>query len=425
MQRISPADSSLLNLPDLEALARETRFVARESARLTPSTFLQSLASAASSGLASLNQIAISISQRTGMKITSQAVHKRFSVESTAFLTSVAQQLFGQRFGAPALAGEFGSLRRILVEDSSVQAMHKSNAKSFPGHGNHHGSTSGVKIDFAYDLLAGDVVSHSLEPATEQDKSIGRELLAMVRARDLVLRDMGYFSISEFVEIERVGAFWLTRVPLTLGLRSAPGESLETVLKRTRGSTIDISALAGAVGMPCRLVAVRASAKVARQRRQQRREEARAKGREADPIGLLRDGWHLMITNLAAEEFPPRQLRAIYRARWGVEIQFRAWKQAHNLDKALKRKSGEHHLMAIILAAMINHLLGMRMARCMQESGTVENLSHEKLYDALSIHHQWARRWEDILDFVFAPKHVERDKRKRESPVSTRAIGLG
>ena len=131
-----------------------------------------------------------------------------------------------------------------------------------------------------------------------------------------------------------------------------------------------------------------------------------------------------MITNLPVADFTPNQLRAIYRARWGVEIQFRAWKQANNLAKALNRKSGEHHLMAIILTAMINHLVGMRMARFLAEQKVVDNLSYEKLYDALSIHHQAAKRWEELLTFAPSPKQVERDKRKRKSPVSTRALGL-
>ncbi len=45
------------------------------------------------------------------------------------------------------------------------------------------------------------------------------------------------------------------------------------------------------------------------------------------------------------------QLAAVYRARWPVEIQFRAWKQALTLGKALKRKSNEHHMQARGLAA--------------------------------------------------------------------------
>lgn len=425
MQRTSPADSPLLILPDLDALARKTSFVIRESPKMDPSTFLQTLSGAVSSGFASHNQIAMGLSQRTGVPITSQAVYNRFSEASTEFLTAVLHRLFGQRFSSGLPHGDLGMLRRILVEDSSVQTMPKANAELFPAHGNRHGSTAGVKIDFAYDLLAGEVVSHTLESATEQDKTIGKELVAMVRENDLVLRDMGYFSLSEFIDIERRGAYWLTRVPLTLGLRGDTGMSLERLLQIHRGNIIDIPVRAGEAGKGCRLVAIRAAGAVARKRRKQRRKEAKAKGAEPDAAGLIRDGWHLMITNLPAADFPPFRLRAIYRARWGVEIQFRAWKQANNLDKALNRRSGEHHLMAIILAAMINHLVGMRMARVLSGKKEAGDLSYEKLYDALAIHHQAARRWEEILTFAPFMKHVQRDRRKRKSPVTTRALGLG
>lgn len=108
-----------------------------------------------------------------------------------------------------------------------------------------------------------------------------------------------------------------------------------------------------------------------------------------------------------------------------MEIQFRAWNQANNPDKALNRKSGQHHLMAILLTAMINHLVGMRMARVLSRNQPVQELSYEKLYDALAIHHQAAKRWEDLLTFAPSMKHVERDKRKRKSPVTPGALGLG
>jgi hypothetical protein len=37
----------------------------------------------------------------------------------------------------------------------------KANCDNFPAHGNHRGATAGVKIDFAFDLLSGSIVSHS------------------------------------------------------------------------------------------------------------------------------------------------------------------------------------------------------------------------------------------------------------------------
>ena len=271
-----------------------------------------------------------------------------------------------------------------------------------------------MKFDFACDMLRGEVASHTLEAATEQDKTIGKEFVAMVRENDLVPRDMGYFSLAEFVEIELRGAWWLTRVPLTLGLRDDSGKSLERMLQSHCGNIIDLPVQAGEAGHECRLVAIRASGIVARKRRKQRRKEATAKGVEPDAAGLIRDGWLLMLTNLPVADFSPNLLRAIYRARWGVEIQFGAWKQANNLDKALSRRSGKHHPAAILLTAMINHLVGMWMARVLGEKKAVDDLSYEKLYDAPATDHQATKRWEELLTFTPFMKHAARDKRGRK-----------
>ena len=81
--------------------------------------------------------------------------------------------------------------------------------------------------------------------------------------------------------------------------------------------------------------------------------------------------------------------------------------------------------MAILLTAMINHLVGMRVARALSKNKAADELSYEKLYDALSLHHQAAKRWDDILTFAPLRNHVERDKRKRKSPVTAKAPGLG
>ena len=92
-----------------------------------------------------------------------------------------------------------------------------------------------------------------------------------------------------------------------------------------------------------------------------------------------------MLSNLSREQADVSQLAAIYRARWAVEIQFRAWKQALNLSKALNRKSNEHHLQALVLAGMIAHQLGMRMAQRIGNTVGWARLSYEKLYDLLAV----------------------------------------
>ena len=109
---------------------------------------------------------------------------------------AVLCDLMQQRYRNIATAFGSRAIQRILIEDATGQVMPKSNKDACPAHGNHYGKTAGVKIDFAFDLLTG---------------SIGKEFVNEVRRSDLVLRDMGYFNLNEFNEIERREAWWLTR----------------------------------------------------------------------------------------------------------------------------------------------------------------------------------------------------------------------
>lgn len=424
MSKTSPAGRSWLSLPDLDLLATKTRLVVRKSRKFTPSGFLQSLLGSVVTGLASLNQLAASLKELLPAAMSRQSLHARFDIRSTAFLMVVLCDLMEQRF-RPAVAALGGTgIRRILVEDSSGQVLPKSNCDNFPAHGNHRGATAGVKIDFAFDLLSSSIVFHSLQAATEQEKTIGKDFVSEVRRGDLVLRDMGYFSLGEFAIIEAREAWWLTRLPLTTGVTLANGDVLEKRLKGSRREIIDLVVLAGEYGKKCRLVAVRAAPEVVAARHAERREKARQSGKTPCPKGLVRDGWHIMLTNLGKEQASVGQLAALYRARWAVEIQFRAWKQALNLDKALNRKSGDHHMQALVLAAMIAHQLGMKIAQRIGGVVGRDRLSYEKLYDLLAVHLVKSTDLAEVAAFNPDPRHITRDKRARQSPVESGILAL-
>jgi hypothetical protein len=97
---------------------------------MDPSTFLQTLSGGVASELASVNQIAMGLSQRTAIPIRRQAIHGCFSEASTAFLTGVMHRLFGQCFSCRLSNQNLSGIRRILVEDSSVQVMPNSLLKN-------------------------------------------------------------------------------------------------------------------------------------------------------------------------------------------------------------------------------------------------------------------------------------------------------
>lgn len=426
MSKTLPSDRSLLTVPDLDQIAIQTQLVVRQSKKFSPDAFLCSLLEAVSSGKGSGNQIASQLGDRLDHSMARQSMHDRFSEKSTAFLVAVHTDLLEQRYRSAHQAFAKQTLiKRVFTEDCTGIALPKSNALTFPAHGNHHGATAGVKIDFAYDLLSGEVITHSLEAATCQDRSIGKEALTKLRPGDLVQRDMGFFILGEFSYIEEQGAFWQSRLPLNVEVTLEDGRSLEKHLRNAKGKVVDLPVLAGkAEQKNCRLVAVRAHPKIARERRKQRRQQARSKGKTPSQAALVRDGWHLMLTNLSAEQASSVQLMSLYRSRWAIEIQFRAWKQSLNLAGALNRKSNRDHLEALILAGLIAHQLGMRMAQKFTKQVGRERLSFEKLYDLLANFFIKLVSLRRLTDFSPDLRHITRDRRRRQSPIESGLMHL-
>lgn len=422
-----PTSHSNFTLPDIDKLATDTGFIVRESSKMNASNFTQTIISASISGKGSYNQLASSLGKKTGDPMSRQGMEKRFiSGACVEFLTKVHEGFLKAQISSAESSITKSKISRLIVEDCTIQSMPKSNADDFRGHGNHLGKTAGVKVDFAFDILSNTVTNHSLHGATESDKSIGKEAVVELREGDLSLRDMGYFKMSEFTYIESIGANWLTRLPVSCEVFMDDGKSLEKHLKTTAKNEFNATVYAGASERKkCRLVAVRADKKTADKRRRDRKAKAKKNGKSVSQRSLVRDGWHIMLTNLDEADFSIDDLVVIYRIRWGVEIQYRAWKQSSNLDAVLNRKSKENHMMALILGGMLAHLIANIVSRIFSDKIELSRMSFEKLSDALADHHCSAKSVEDILTFRVDPRHIKRDKRSAVTPFRKGLSALG
>jgi hypothetical protein len=262
--------------------------------------------------------------------------------------------------------------------------------------------------------------------ATTQDREIGKSVVDKLCANDLLIRDMGYFSLGEFSLIEERGAFWLSRLPINVTARDAAGRPLEELLRKAKGDVVEFYALVGNIGHQARLVAVRADPKTAEKRRRERREEARKHGRTPDQTALLRDGWHLMITNIGADRMSTTGLFKLYGVRWQIEIVFRAWKQSSSHRAAFARRSNPNHLQVLMLASMLRLILTQKVAALLRACHPGRWLSIEKIARHLASHLTGVKKLESFSDYAPDPRHIQIGRRKgRKSLVESTFIILG
>jgi hypothetical protein len=415
----APAATLQAMMGSLEPIARRTGFCVRSHRKISPEGFLLSLLKSVCCGQGSLNQLAMFVGHTNHNAPSRQAVHKRLGASSSAFLQAVLDKILRHKIDPhPDLcAFSFG---RVLIEDSVQFKTHRANHESYPGLGNSSGSTAGCKVDVSFDLLAMEPMMEKQVCARTQDRVLGPMLLTLVKANDLVIRDMGYFSLADFKQIEAGNAFWLSRLPSAVQANRARGQSLEDSLKKSRKRIVDLKVRLGAAQHQARLIAVRVEDDVCAKRRRQRRAKSKKQGHTPRKKSLFRDQWSIYVTNLRMEQMPARAVVQLYKVRWAVEIQFRAWKQSTKVQAALNRITNKHHLEALMLGAMIFQVLTLRMVQHFKRTDHDREFSSEKIADWLA--GQLLTATSMHTTFVADLRHLSHDCRIRHLLVDTLQI---
>ena len=125
-----------------------------------------------------------------------QAVHQRIDKSAVAFLLQVINDLLSNHYKGALDEFSSSGFKRIPGEHSTTFPLRKTNAELFPAHVNASGPTGGVKCNLCDDLPSQQPIALDPYRAPEQGRTIGREMLALARKGDLILRNMGYFNLS-------------------------------------------------------------------------------------------------------------------------------------------------------------------------------------------------------------------------------------
>lgn len=407
-------DNLLPTASQLESIARQTKLIQRRSPKFNAPGFLMAMLQSVTKGDTSLNQIVMHLTSFVPRGMTRQAMFQRFGPASSGFLLEVIQSVLKLRH--PAVIGmlQDAPFTRVIVEDSTVISMAKSNVANFPNNGNGRYETAGCKCLLSLDMLRGKAIDFQLHAARESDQSLAFETADRCREGDLIVRDMGFFSVEALRVIGSRKAFWISRLPASTSLRNESEKPLAKLLAHAKGGVLDLSAKVGRDGLPCRLIAIRLNPQRTAANRRHIKAEAKRRRVATSKETLLRAGWRILVTNVSRDMLDAQKISDIYALRWSIEIKFRAFKQSCQLSRGLKHQSGHHHIEAMILAAMLYHLLTIHLHAKLSHSDTFRGwLSMEKLSDAFSIHLMRLTNKMDSWLFVPDARHLRYEKRNR------------
>lgn len=327
-------------------LARQCGFTTRAARGIDALAWCQLLVRAAAMNAPSLAQLGALFDS-----VSAAAVWKRLRRGGVELLQSLFVQLSLQGHGRGPRLWKGG---RILVQDSTVVRLPESCRARYPGARNQKGSNPQARLQCGLDLLAGQLVFARLDGFRRNDQAAAGDLLGHARRGDLLVRDLGYQSLSCWRHYVEAGIELLSR--LRFGLLLHDPESGERVrLKRLlrAGHSLDVTLLAGEARVPVRVVAVPLSAQHAAHRRRMARRDRDARlAHSREYYHLL--GWAIFITSVPATRLSVAAIAALYRLRWRIEIVFKAAK-SHLWTRKLPARAS---------LAMVEALLWARLILC-------------------------------------------------------------
>ena len=136
---------------------------------------------------------------------------------------------------------------------------------------------------------------------------------------------------------------------------------------------------------------------------------------------MTRARWYLLATSVSKEKMTARELGRLYAQRWQIEIIFKAWKQAHHLEKSLSRRSNYQHLLGIFLSETLILALSMYHYARIRARGRqkTRRTSIMKLFDWLSSALQYSTSLGKLFRMKPSDRHVTTQPRKRKfQPIS-------
>ena len=321
-----------------DIIGRETKFIQRHR-KLSGSSFVQTLVfgwlSNPEATLEELCQTAATL----GIQISPPGLSKRFTPQASDCLQKVLETAVSTVIAAePVAIPILERFNGVHIQDSSIVTLPDELVVIWSGCGgsSSENTSSSVKMQLRLDLNTGKLAGPYLRPGREHDQSYHLENLPKGA---LLIRDLGYFALKKFKELNEQGVYWLSRVKSNCDVIDESGRRwglLELLKKHCHDchDELDMQVMLGVKErVPCRLLAVRVPDEIARVRRCKLISEARRKGKRPSKKSLELASWTVQTCNIPYEKLSLKEAFVLMRTRWQIELIFKLWKSCGFIDE--------------------------------------------------------------------------------------------
>jgi hypothetical protein len=316
-------------------------FVQRKPRKIRGKALLISFLLMAMRGKNTFQQWAEYLSLLTGETISKQGVWKRITEQLSVFLSAILldlleQQLFDFSRQLRHHKGSLKNYQRVLLQDSTTLALPACLKWCYPGNVTKGKKKAQLKLQVVYDLINECFVKFEITAFNVNDQSKSKDIITIARDKDLVIRDLGYFVLDSFKEMNRQNINFISRLRYGVSIYDVDKEKPLSLLDQLRksGRFDGWVKIGKKYQLRVRLVAIKlpdAQANARRRKAKQNRDKRLNHSKEY--YELL--GYHIFITNEEPSKITSTQIADLYGLRWRIETIFKCWKSYFHLQKLL------------------------------------------------------------------------------------------
>jgi Transposase DDE domain len=319
----------------IDRIGGSSGFVQRKAQKISAYYYVLGFLIMCAKGKNTYAEWAVQVGLISGKLVSRQAMCDRMTPRAASFaealLKTVLAKICGKFKIDSQLLAPFG---RVLLQDSTVLKLPDSLSEQFPGNTSRGEKKSQVRIQTILNLTSFRFLHFGLSGFTKNDQSSSGEILTYARKGDLVIRDLGYFSLATFAEMLDRGVHFLSRLKFGVTIKTPEGKQLDLSKLLKRKNTVDIKVLLGNQQVPVRLIMIPLPEAIANERiRKAKCDRDRRLNHSAQYY--LWQRYAVFITSVDQQTWTAKQAHEVYKIRWQIEMVFKSWKSGAGLTTIL------------------------------------------------------------------------------------------
>jgi len=266
-----------------------------------------------------------------GIQIKPQTLFKKINqIETSGFIKDIMSRIMAYKIDVrlkknlKKFKGKIASLYRILLQDSTVISLPVSLKRIFKGCGG-AASEAAVKCDYIIDQSNHLLVRVKFVAGKIPDVTMSADIIDYLVEDDLVIRDLGYFQLSQLSRIISKDAHFISRLSKSTNVYlnyddQEPLDLIAHLKKLEIDGDIDIY-IGKTERLQVRLIGIKVPPDVVEVRRQKHKENRKKK----EPSEELQEwnGYTLMITDISRTALSLKMILKLYKIRWQIELFFK------------------------------------------------------------------------------------------------------